>query len=171
MGIARSWVAGLAMTAGILAYGVDLQPGMMAPKFEAQDQNGRPVKLQDYIGKTPVVLYFYPKDFTPGCTSEACNLRDHYQEIKDAGAALLGVSADDVKSHADFAQKYNLPFPILADPEGKVIAAYGVKNSLFPSRAARITFIIDKQGKIIDRVDKVDPAKADQEVLASLKKM
>jgi peroxiredoxin Q/BCP len=170
MGIARSGLAGLVLAAGILAYGAEVQPGMMAPPFEAPDQNGKMVRLQDYLGKSPVVLYFYPKDFTPGCTSEACTLRDHYQEIKDAGAAVLGMSADNVQSHADFAKQYNLPFPILADPGGKVIEAYGVKHALFPSRAARITFIIDKQGKVLDRIDKVDPAKADQEVLAFLKK-
>jgi peroxiredoxin Q/BCP len=141
---------------------------MKAPAFEAQDQNGKPVKLADFLGKSNVVLYFYPKDDTPGCTKEACSLRDGYQAILATGAVVLGVSADDVASHAAFAQKFDLPFPILADPNGALINQYGVKMPVF-RMAYRITFIIDKLGVIRFKVAHVNTARHDQQVLELLK--
>jgi peroxiredoxin Q/BCP len=142
---------------------------MKAPGFVATDQNGNQIKLADYLGKSNVVLYFYPKDDTPGCTTEACSLRDGYQAILAGGAVVLGVSADSVGSHSAFAKKYDLPFSILADPEGKVISDYGVKSMLMLGRASRVTFIIDKTGTIRFIVQKVDTAKHDQQVLELLK--
>ena len=150
-----------------MANGADLQPGMMAPAFKAKDQDGKVVRLQDFAGKSNVVLYFYPKDNTPRCTKEACSLRDGYHAIQATGAVVLGVSADDVGSHSAFAQKYQLPFSILADPEGKLIEAYGVKMPLL-TMAKRVTFIIDKGGIIRHKVDDVDAARHDQQVLALL---
>ena len=142
---------------GVLAPGADLQTGMKAPGFVATDQNGNQIKLADYLGKSNVVLYFYPKDDTPGCTTEACSLRDGYQAILAGGAVVLGVSADSVGSHSAFAKKYDLPFSILADPEGKVISDYGVKSMLMLGRASRVTFIIDKTGTIRFIVQKGAP--------------
>jgi len=166
----RGIVAGLLATVGVLAPGAELQPGTKAPVFEAKDQNGNIVKLASYLGKSNVVLYFYPKDDTPGCTREACSLRDGFSAIKATGAVVLGVSADDVGSHAAFARKYDLPFSILADPDGTLIHAYGVKMPLL-KMATRVTFIIDKQGIIRYRVGKVDTAKHDQQVLELLKNL
>lgn len=166
----RGVVTGLLATVGVLAPAAETQTGTMAPGFEARDQNGKTVKLADFLGKSNVVLYFYPKDDTPGCTKEACSLRDAYQAILDTGAVVLGVSADDVESHAAFAKKFNLPFPILADPDGALIKAYGVKMP-FLKVAHRVTFIIDQRGVIRYRVDKVDTGRHDQQVLELLKNL
>jgi peroxiredoxin Q/BCP len=161
-------VAGLLALAGMLAAAAEPQIGSKAPAFEAKDQDGRTVRLADFLGKSAVVLYFYPKDDTPGCTREACSLRDGYGAIGKAGAVVLGVSADDAGSHAAFARKFNLPFPLLADPDGSLIKAYGVKMPLL-KMAHRVTFIIDRQGVVRFRVDKVDTDKHDQQVLDLLK--
>ena len=165
----RSVVACLLASVGVLAPGADLQTGMKAPEFAATDQNGNQIKLANYLGKSNVVLYFYPKDDTPGCTKEACALRDGYKAILAGGSVVLGVSADSVGSHAAFARKFDLPFSILADPEGKVIRDYGVRSMLMLGRASRVTFIIDKTGTIRFIVQKVDTAKHDQQVLELLK--
>ena len=161
-------VAGLLALAGMLAAAADPQIGSMAPAFEAKDQEGRTVRLADFLGKSAVVLYFYPKDDTPGCAREACSLRDGYRAIQQAGAVVLGVSADGVDSHAAFARKFSLPFSILADPDGALIKAYGVKMP-FLKMAHRVTFIIDRQGVVRFRVDKVDTDKHAQQVLDLLK--
>jgi thioredoxin-dependent peroxiredoxin len=166
----RGLVAGLLATVGVLAPAAERQTGTVAPAFEAKDQDGKTVKLADFKGRSNVVLYFYPKDDTPGCTKEACSLRDGYQAILKTGAVVLGVSADDVDSHAAFARKFNLPFPILADPEGALIKAYGVKMPLL-KMAHRVTFIIDQRGVIRYRVDQVDTARHDQQVLELLKNL
>ncbi len=146
------------------------QPGQPAPAFSAQDQNGKTVKLSDYKGKSAVVLYFYPKDDTPGCTAQACSLRDGHGALLASGAVVLGVSADDVKSHAAFAKKYDLPFPILADPDKAIINAYGVKMPLI-GIAKRVTFLIDKEGVIRHIVTDVNTKAHDKQVLALLKGM
>ena len=171
MGIGRGVVACLLASAGMLAVGAELQVGSPAPGIEAPDQNGSTIRLADFKGKSNVVLYFYPKDDTPGCTKEACSLRDGYDDIKATGAVVLGVSADDTQSHQAFAVKYHLPFSILADPERKVIAAYGVKSLLMLGRAARVTFIIDRAGIIRFIVKDVDTAQHDRQVLALLKQI
>ncbi|MCX7763606.1 MAG: thioredoxin-dependent thiol peroxidase [Bacteroidia bacterium] len=133
--------------------------GSEAPDFSAPDQDGRIIRLSDFRGKK-VILYFYPKDDTPGCTKEACNLRDHYEELTAAGYVILGVSADDVPSHKRFAQKYNLPFSLLADPEKTIIKAYGawgVKKMYGKEYEGiqRITYIIDEAGRVADVITKV----------------
>ncbi len=166
----RGVVTGLLAAVGVLAPAAEAQAGMVAPGFEARDQNGRTVKLADFLGKSNVVLYFYPKDDTPGCTREACSLRDGYQAILKTGAVVLGVSADNVDSHAAFARKFDLPFPILADPDGALIKAYGVKMP-FLKMAHRVTFIIDQRGVIRYRVDQVDTGRHDQQVLELLKNL
>lgn len=131
-----------------------LEPGTPAPDFEGETQLGKPVRLSDYRGKK-VALYFYPKDNTSGCTKQACNLRDEYSDLQRAGIEVIGVSADDVASHEKFAGKYNLPFPLVADPQHEILEAYGVwgQRNLYGRKfmgIKRTTFLIDEEGKIVD---------------------
>ncbi|HOD31899.1 MAG TPA: peroxiredoxin, partial [Holophaga sp.] len=136
----------IAATLAILGLqGAELKEGMPAPSFQALDQHGRTVSLADFRDKSSVILYFYPKDDTPGCTAQACSLRDGHQALQDAGAVVLGVSADDVASHKAFAQKFNLPFSLLADPGKTLIQAYGVAMPVV-GMAKRVTFVIDRKG-------------------------
>jgi peroxiredoxin Q/BCP len=161
-------LAGMLVMPGLAAAGRDLRAGMPAPAFEAEDQHGHRVRLADFLGKANVVLYFYPKDDTRHCTAEACALRDHYAAIRAAGAVVLGVSADRVDRHAAFAAKYQLPFPILADPRGdRIIRPYGVRVPVL-GIAWRVTFVIDRAGIIRDIIRKVDPGRHDQQVLQAL---
>ncbi len=132
-----------------------------APDFSLQDQNGETHTIAQYKGKK-VLLYFYPKDDTPECTTEACNFRDNYKELVQAGLVVLGVSKDSVKSHKKFAEKYELPFPLLADEDTEVCKAYGVwKLKKFMGREYmgidRMSFLIDKEGKIAKVYEKVKP--------------
>jgi len=121
--------------------------GDKAPDFSAAASDGTTVRLADVVGKGNIVLYFYPKDDTPGCTKEACGLRDSITDLKGLNAIVLGVSFDSVESHKKFIEKYTLPFVLLADTDKKVAIAYGVATEASPV-AARMTFIIDKTGKI-----------------------
>lgn len=140
-----------------------LKVGDKAPALSGTDQHGKPVSLADFKGKK-LVLYFYPKDDTPGCTAEACNLRDNYAAIKKAGYEILGVSVDDAKKHTKFIAKYDLPFSLLADTEKKTVEDYGVwiEKSMYGRKymgVNRMTFIIDENGvieKIIEKVDTKD---------------
>jgi len=146
--------------------------GAPAPDFSLPDESGALRRLSDFRGK-PVVLYFYPKDDTPGCTTEACNFRDDYSAYQRAGVIILGVSPDTVKSHARFKAKYSLPFPLLADVDHKVCELYGVWGlKKFMGReyegVFRTTFIIDEQGKVIRVFENVKPAEHSAEVLAAL---
>lgn len=124
-----------------------MKVGDFAPDFILKDQHGDICKLSDFKGKSNVVLYFYPKDDTPGCTVEACGFRDHYYDFKNAGAEIVGVSSDDNSSHLKFASKYKLPFTLLSDTGSKVRKLYNIPNS-FLFIPGRVTFIIDKQGII-----------------------
>ena len=121
--------------------------GQVAPDFTLPDQSGRPVRLSDYRGLKNVVLYFYPKDYTAGCTAEACAFRDSYEVFKTAGAEVIGVSMDTAESHQQFAADHRLPFVLLADTDGAVSNLYEVKG-LFGLWRKRITFVIDKAGVI-----------------------
>jgi peroxiredoxin Q/BCP len=146
-----------------------LQEGDKAPNFTANDQNGRQVSLTDFKGKT-VVLYFYPKDDTPGCTAEACDFRDNYQSLVGKGFEVIGVSTDDEKSHKKFENKYSLPFPLIADTEKEIVEAYGVwvEKNMYGKKymgTARTTFIIDADGVIKKIIDKVDTKASSQQVL------
>jgi len=137
-----------------------LEPGQPAPDFEVKDQNGQSIKLSDFKGKK-VVLYFYPKDDTPGCTAQACNLRDNYDALLAKGYVVLGVSVDDEKAHQKFIQKYDLPFPLLADTEHQVVEKYGVwqEKNMYGRKymgTMRYTFIINEEGIIEDIIKKVD---------------
>lgn len=122
-----------------------LDAGTSAPDFTGQTQDGKTITLSDFRGQQ-VALYFYPKDDTPGCTKQACSLRDGYSKLRDAGIQVIGVSADDVESHEQFAAKYNLPFPLVADPDKEIITEYGADGRF--GNADRITFLIDEDGVI-----------------------
>ncbi len=140
-----------------------------APEFTLIDQNGLTHSLQDYAGRW-VVLYFYPKNDTPGCTKEACAFRDDYKVIVAENTQVLGVSVDDRASHEKFADKYSLPFPLLSDEKGQVAKSYQALMSLGPLKyAKRHTFIIDPNGKIKKIYRKVDAASHSKQVLADLK--
>ena len=139
---------------------IQLKEGMKAPGFEGIDQNGKNVKLSDFTGKK-VVLYFYPKDNTPGCTAEACNLRDNYDSFLKNGFAVIGVSPDNEKSHKGFTSKYSLPFPLIADTSKKILNDYGVwgEKKMYGKTflgVIRTTFIIDEKGIIEKIITKVD---------------
>lgn len=139
---------------------MSLEVGQMAPEFEAKIETGETIKLSDYRGKK-VVLYFYPKDATPGCTAQACNLRDNYDTLLNAGYVVLGISSDAEKSHQKFIEKQSLPFSLIADTDLKVHEAYGtwVEKSMYGRKymgTARTTFVIDEQGKIAEIISKVD---------------
>src|SRR3954469_5796129 len=150
----------------------ELKVGQKAPDFTLQNDMGEKMKLSDFKGKQ-VVLYFYPKDDTPGCTTEACNFRDGIAEIKKKGAVVLGVSADSVESHKKFKSKFDLNFPLLADTEKKIIEDYGVwkEKSMYGKKymgIERTTFLIDKDGKISHIFPKVKVTDHYDEVLEAL---
>ncbi|GAB4464341.1 MAG: thioredoxin-dependent thiol peroxidase [Bacteroidales bacterium] len=137
-----------------------LKIGDKAPYFEGVDQNGNTIILEQFKGKK-LVLYFYPKDNTPGCTAEACNLRDNYNSFLSQGYNVVGVSADSVKSHQNFIQKYNLPFPLISDTEKKILMAYhayGEKKMYGKTVIGTIrkTYVIDEKGNIEKIIEKVD---------------
>ena len=145
-----------------------IQKGIPAPDFDLMDENSIPRKLSDYLGK-PVVLYFYPKDDTPGCKKEACAFRDLNQEFRAEGAEIIGISVDDVTSHKQFHEKYGLNFTILADPDKKVTEMYGVKSNL--GLAKRVTFVIDENGIIQKVYPDVDVTAHATEVLSLIKSL
>ncbi len=157
------------------AFGGDMpKAGDKAPEFSLPDQSGKIHKLADYHGKK-VVLYFYPKDDTPGCTKEACSFRDSFADFKEAGIVVLGVSVDDEKSHAKFAEKYDLPFTLLADKDKKVVEKYGVwgEKNMYGKKymgTNRVTFLIGEDGKIVKVFDKVKPDEHAKEVLEAFSK-
>jgi peroxiredoxin Q/BCP len=124
-----------------------LAVGDTAPNFRLPTENGSYVSVADFLGKKNVVVYFYPKDFTQGCTAEACSFRDSYESFKDLGAEVIGISSDSQYSHRDFAQKHHLPFILLSDGNGSARKAYGVKKTL-GLFAGRVSFVIDKKGII-----------------------
>jgi peroxiredoxin Q/BCP len=152
-----------------------LKPGDPAPDFDAATTDGKHVSLKDYRGKK-LVMYFYPMDDTPGCTKQACSLRDHNEEIKAKGAQILGVSTQGEESHQKFTKKYNLNFPLLADTDGAVGRAYGTlgggglvsKLKSAAGMADRVTFVIDESGRIAHVISKPDVANHAEEVLALL---
>ena len=146
--------------------------GDTAPPFEGQDQDGKTVKLADFAGKKLVLLYFYPKDFTGGCTKEACGFRDRLGDLQTNNVAVIGVSFDSTASHKKFAEEYKLNFTLLADTEGRIIAAYDTKMPLMKI-SKRVSFLIGTDGKIVHVTDAMGPqAHFDEmkEAIAGLKK-
>ena len=149
----------------------DIVVGKPAPAFTLYDQHEHKHSLEDYAGKW-LVLYFYPKDDTPGCTIEACKFRDDYQQILSLGAEILGVSLDSTDSHARFASDHNLPFPLLSDPDGKVAREYGCLFKVGPFKLAkRNTFIIDKQGNVARIYRNVDPRRHSEQIITDLRQL
>ena len=149
-----------------------IEAGDAVPDFELPDQDGRPVRLKDFRGQR-VVVYFYPKADTPGCTTQACGVRDRKADYAQAGAVVLGVSPDPVAKVKKFHEKYSLDFPLLADEDHSVAEAFGVwvEKSMYGRKYMgneRTTFIVDSEGKIAEVLRKVKPAEHDQQVLAAL---
>ena len=149
---------------------IKVRAGDDAPSFEGLTADGSKLSLQDFIGKKNVVLYFYPKDDTPGCTKEACSFRDNLQPIRAIGAEIVGVSLDSIQSHSKFASKYGLTFPLISDKEKRIANAYGVLKDIGTS-TNRVTFIIDKTGKVAKVFPKVDVTKHTEEVVSALKEL
>ena len=146
-----------------------LNVGDPAPDFTGKDQDGNKITLSDYQGKK-VVLYFYPKDNTPGCTAEACNLRDNYDKFISQGYEILGISSDDEKSHQKFINKYDLPFRLISDTDKSIHEKFGtwVEKSMYGKKymgTARITFVIDENGKLSDIIDKVKTKEHAEQIL------
>jgi thioredoxin-dependent peroxiredoxin len=146
-----------------------LKPGDPAPDIQATDQDGKKISLKDFRG-AKLILYFYPKDDTPGCTAEACNLRDNYEELLKKGFKILGVSADDEKSHKKFIEKYVLPFPLIPDKGKQIIRDYGVwgMKKLYGKEYEginRTTFVIDEKGKIEKVFSKVETGNHTRQIL------
>lgn len=148
-----------------------LKPGDKVPDITINDQDGNPVSLKDFKGKK-VVLYFYPKDQTPGCTAESCNLRDNYKVLQKQGFEILGVSTDSEKSHQKFIEKEKLPFSLLADPDRKLHEAFGtwIEKSMYGRKymgTARVTFVINEKGIIEEVIEKVDTKDHANQILKS----
>ncbi|MBJ7332032.1 MAG: thioredoxin-dependent thiol peroxidase [Solirubrobacteraceae bacterium] len=147
-------------------------PGSKAPAFTLKNQDGETVKLSDFKGKT-LVLYFYPKADTPGCTTQACGIRDRFKEYEEAGAVVVGVSPDEPSKLLKFKEKYNLPFTLVGDPDHKIAEKYGqwVEKSMYGKKymgVQRSTFIISPSGKVAEYLPKVQPKKHDDLVLKAL---
>lgn len=146
-----------------------MEVGDKIPAVTLRDKDGNDFDLQNLIGK-PAVVYFYPKNFTPGCTKEACNFRDSYQDFQDLGAEVVGISADSEDSHTKFAGKLNLPFILLSDGSKKARKAFGVKSNLLGMLPGRETFVFDKEGKLLHNFNSMNAQRHMPEALAVLKK-
>lgn len=143
-----------------------LKKGDAIPEVELADQQGQPISLHSFKGKSALVIYFYPKDNTAVCTAQACGFRDHYEDFQKLGATVIGISKDSVNSHKNVSEKRKLPFSLLSDPKGKALKAFGVPTYLFGLMPGRVTFIVDKQG-IIKHTFRAD-FKADVHIQESL---
>ena len=130
-----------------------LKVGDPAPEFSLLDQNGDQFSSSDHLGQKAMVIYFYPKDDTPGCTKEACSFRDSFEEFTDRNVLVVGISADSVESHRNFAKKYNLPFTLLADTDNEVRNLFGVKSNLMGLIPGRVTYVVDQKGTVIYMFD------------------
>ena len=164
-------VTALVLTAALApaSAAAQLKPGDSAPPFSLLDQNAEQHKLENYRGAW-VVAYFYPKNDTPGCTTQACAFRDDIYVLRSMGVNVIGISMDNVKSHKEFAEKYNLPFPLLSDADGQVARSYGSFSSYGPFKfASRHTFIIDPEGRIAKIYRQVSPKTHSDQVIADLK--
>jgi peroxiredoxin Q/BCP len=162
------FAAVLAMTATPLLATFPLTVGDQAPLFTGHDQDGKKWSLKPQIGQRIVLLYFYPKDDTRGCTAEACGLRDKMLELKQRDVEVIGISFDNATSHKDFAFKYNLNFPLLADTTGKIADAYGARMGADKNMARRVSFLIGLNGKIIHITDSPDPDVHVREMMSAI---
>lgn len=148
-----------------------IKVGEKAPHFILSNKDGQPLDMATYIGKKPLVIYFYPKNFTPGCVAEACSFRDSFQDFEDAGAIVFGISSDSVASHERFAKRYKLPFSTLSDSGGKIRKLYGVKGDLLGLLPGRETFVIDKEGIIKMRFNSMQASKHIEKALKLIKSL
>lgn len=148
-----------------------LQVGDRIPKFTAKDNKGNDFDSDSIIEKKPVVIYFYPKDNTPGCTAQACSFRDQYEDFKDLGAEVIGISSDSVASHVKFIQKYKLPFLLLSDSDKKLRSLFGVKTNLFGLLPGRVTYVADQNGIIQLIFDSMNATNHIPKALAIVKKL
>ncbi len=133
-----------------------LKIGDNVPGFSLKDQNGNEFHLNELLGKKPLVIFFYPKDYTPGCTKEVCDFRDSYEDFQEMGAEVIGISSDSEKTHRRFAQSYKLPFTLLSDKAGKVRKLFKVESKFFNLLPGRETFVVDKSGKIIKTFNSIN---------------
>jgi peroxiredoxin Q/BCP len=170
--LAAATVGALIIASAPAGSAADQPPvGSVAPEFELADQTGQLHSLEDYRGQW-VVLYFYPKDETPGCTTQACEFRDNIFAFRELNAQILGVSLDDVESHKEFAENHSLPFPLLADIDGRTSDAYGVKTRMLGMTVAkRQTFIIGPDGNVAKHYESVKPGEHSEAVIADLKSL
>ncbi len=148
---------------------MSLNIGDKIPEFKLTDQNGKVFDINSVKGKNSLVIYFYPKNFTPGCTLEACSFRDSYEDFKELGAQVIGISADSKKSHERFAKKYHLPFTLLSDSNGAVKRKFRVKNNLFGLIPGRETFVVNKKGIVIFTFNSMNAERHIKEALKVLK--
>jgi peroxiredoxin Q/BCP len=164
---AGSIIVGLSLFLATNIFAAMPKTGEMAPLFTGTDQNGQEFKLADLIGKKIVLLYFYPKDFTGGCTKEACGFRDRMGELQTNNVAVIGVSHDSVDSHKKFADQYKLNFTLVADPDGKIIGAYDAKMPVM-NMSKRVSFLIGLDGKIVHVTDAMNPQTHFDEMQAAI---
>jgi peroxiredoxin Q/BCP len=148
-----------------------LKVGDKIPNFTAKDTNENDFDSQDIIGKKPLVIYFYPKDNTPGCTVQACSFRDQYEDFKDLGAEVIGISSDSVAAHQKFSQQYQLPFILLSDTDKKIRSLFGVPSGLFGILPGRVTYVADKTGTIIMIFDSMLAARHIPKALESIRQL
>tara|TARA_R110002124_G_scaffold16797_7_gene71163 strand:+ start:1495 stop:1953 length:459 start_codon:yes stop_codon:yes gene_type:complete len=150
---------------------MELKIGDSIPSFKAKDTNGDDFDSQNLVGHKPLVIYFYPKDNTPGCTTQACSFRDQYEDFKDLGAEVIGISSDSVESHQKFSKQYKLPFILLSDPDKKIRKLFGVPSGMFGLLPGRVTYVTDKKGKIIMVFDSMMASKHIPKALEAVKKL
>ncbi|MCM8568091.1 peroxiredoxin [Gramella jeungdoensis] len=147
-----------------------MEVGEKVPDITLSDQNGEDFSFEQLVGEKSFVVYFYPKNFTPGCTKEACSFRDSYQDFKELGAEVIGISADSQESHSKFADKYNLPYIFLSDEDKKAREAFGVKPNLLGLLPGRETFVFDKSGKLLHKFNSMNAGRHMPEALTVLEK-
>lgn len=150
---------------------MELKIGDEIPSFKAKDTYGNDFDSQKLVGQKPLVIYFYPKDHTPGCTTQACSFRDQYEDFKDLGAEVIGISSDSVESHKKFSEQYKLPFILLSDHDKKIRKLFGVPSGMFGLLPGRVTYVIDKEGKIIMIFDSMMASKHIPKALEAVKKL
>lgn len=148
---------------------MQLKVGDKIPNFKVKDTNGNEFDSQEVIGQKPLVIYFYPKDNTPGCTVQACGFRDQYEDFKDLGAEVIGISSDSVESHQKFTQQFRLPFTLLSDSDKKIRKLFGVPSDWFGILPGRATYVVDKAGTIIMIFDSVKAEQHIQKALEAIK--
>lgn len=150
---------------------MSLKIGDIVPNFTAKDSHGEVFESQSVLGRKPLVIYFYPKDNTPGCTTEACSFRDQYEDFAALGAEVIGISSDSVKSHQKFANKHHLPFILLSDEDKKLRHIFGVRDTLFGLLPGRVTYVIDKNGVVILIFDSMNAGKHIPKALETVKEL